>query len=243
MTPEWLTTRKITHRGLSNDKLPENSLGAFENAIKYGYPIELDVQIISDGNIIVFHDDTLIRMCNIYKSVYDTKTEDLANHKLLETDYAIPTLTQVLEFIDGKVPLMIEIKTYHHIFALCKKLVEVLKTYKGEFVIVSFNPIALWWLKRHAPEICRGMISSSLKDVSMPKIYKYLIKRLSFFKVCKADFISYDIRDLPNKFVAKKKVPILTWTIKSQEEENSALEIVDNVIFEGYIPSQSHTGV
>ena len=58
----WLVERCIAHRGLHTDKLPENSLGAFENAIKNSYPIELDVHLLKDGTLAVFHDEVLSRV-------------------------------------------------------------------------------------------------------------------------------------------------------------------------------------
>ena len=254
MTPEWLTTRKIAHRGLHNKVYPENSLGAFENACKNDFPIELDVHLLSDGNIAVFHDDSLSRMCGIEKRIYEIPTSELKNYKLLGTQFYIPTFEETLALIDSRVPIVIELKAFKYVSKLCKKVVEILKKYKGEYVVKSFNPLAIIWFRLHASSVTRGMLSSSLKDQNLNKLYKTLIKRLSLYRLCKPDFISYNVEDLPSKYLKNKKVPKLSWTIRSPEQETFALSVVDNIIFENYIPtkkivdstytpSQSQTGV
>ena len=106
----WVVERCIAHRGLHNNNFPENSLGAFENAIKNSYPIELDVHLIADGTLAVFHDDTLARVCGKDGYVKNLTKSELKNYKLLGTEYCIPTLDEVLNLVNGQVPLLIEIK-------------------------------------------------------------------------------------------------------------------------------------
>jgi len=243
MNIDWLTKQKIAHRGLFNDKFPENSLPAFKNACKHNFAIELDVHDISDNNIIVFHDTTLNRMCGINKKVKDLKTEELENCYLLNTNYTIPTLKEVLDVVDGKVPIIIELKIDTIRETLSQKVYQIIKDYKGPIAVKSFNHFTILWFKKHAPHIIRGMLGSSLKDMKLPRIYKWFIRNLYMFNFIKPHFISYNFDDLPYKNVSKRKVPILTWTIKNSNQEKQALQIADNIIFDSYIPDKSQIGV
>ena len=243
MSDNWITQYKIAHRGLHNDKYPENSIPAFENASKKGFAIELDVHDISDGNIIVFHDNDLNRLCGINKKVKDLKTDELRNCYLSNTKYTIPTLKEVLEVINGKVPIIIELKIDSFRETLSKEVYNIIKDYKGSIAVKSFNHLTILWFKKHAPHIMRGMLGSSLKETRLPKLYKWVIKNLYLFKLIKPDFISYDINDLPYKNATKRNVPIITWTIRSKTQEAEALKVADNIIFENYIPDKSQLGV
>jgi len=237
MRSNWFCKYKLAHRGLHNDKFPENSLGAFENACKNGFAIELDVRLLKDGTPVIFHDPNTLRMCNIDKNINEITLDELNDYHLAGTKFTIPTLEQVLELVNGKTPIMIELKPVHKKEKIEQTVYSLIKEYKGEIAIKSFNPITMMWFKKHAPEIIRGMLSSYFNDIELPFFYKFLVKRLSLFKFVKPDFISYNHEDLPNKFVQKRKVPVIAWTITSQEMENEVLQKADNVVFENYIPT------
>lgn len=239
MRNDWFVKYKLAHRGLHNDKYPENSLGAYENAIKHGFAIELDIRVLKDGNLAIFHDDNLNRMCGVDKKIEDITLEEMKSYKLLNSEYTIPTLQEVLSLVNGNVPLMIELKPVSKKMKIEEKVYNILKDYKGEFAIKAFNPLTMLWFKKHAPEILRGMLSSYFHHMGLPWIYKMLIKRLTFFKSIKPDFISYDYTNLPNKYVKNKNVPILAWTITSREDEEKALKVADNIIFQDYIPDNN----
>ena len=233
----WLCNRCIAHRGLHNETLPENSLGAYENAIKNNYPIELDLRLIADGTIIAFHDEDLKRICGMDRYTNTLTSDDLKNCKLLNTEYTIPTFDEVLSLVDGKVPMLIEIKQNGKVGELESKIYEKLKAYKGEFVIESFNPFTLEWFKNNAPEIIRGQLSSFFKGVKLGFTKKYFLKHLKIDKIAKPHFIAYDIENLPNKYVRRyKHLPLLAWTVKSQQQYIKAVQVSDNVIFEGFEP-------
>ena len=233
----WICNRCIAHRGLHNENLPENSLGAFENAIKNNYPIELDVRIIADGTLVVFHDEDLKRVCGLDRYSNTLTKHDLPNCKLLNTSYVIPTFDEVLNLVNGQVPLLIEIKQNGKINELESKLYEKLKDYKGEFAIESFNPFSLEWFKINAPHIMRGQLSSFFKGVKLSYAKKYFLKHLKIEKISKPHFIAYDIDNLPNRYVRKyKHLPLLAWTVKSQQQYIKAVQVSDNVIFEGFEP-------
>ena len=76
---EFLTQSFIAHRGLHNinENIPENTLKAFKNAIKNNYAIELDVHILKDGKVIVFHDKTLFRMTGVNKKIKDMNYDEI----------------------------------------------------------------------------------------------------------------------------------------------------------------------
>lgn len=234
----WLVKDYIAHRGLHNDVYPENSLGAFENAIRQGYAIELDVQQIADGTVVVFHDYSLSRMTGKDGYTKNLISPELQSYTLSNTEYCIPTLQQVLDLVDGQVPLLIEIKNESKVGALEKATYDILKNYTGDYAIQSFNPYSLEWFKVNAPNIWRGQLSSYFKGENLSFVKRFALKRMLLNKkVSCPDFISYNVENLPNRFVNKyKKLPLLAWAIRSQTEYMKAVKYCDNIIFEGFAP-------
>lgn len=234
----WLVERNIAHRGLHDNSAPENTLPAFENAIKNSYPVELDIHQIADGTLVVFHDKTLKRLTSRDGYVKNLKKDDLKDCKILDTEFCIPTLDEVLALIDGQIPILIEIKNTSKVGKLEKALWNTLKDYKGDFAVQSFNPFSLEWFKKNAPEVIRGQLASYLRDENMSWFKKYFLRRMSFNKkVSEPHFIAYDAQDIPNRYVNKyKHLPLIAWTVKSQEEYIDILPHCDNIIFEGFEP-------
>ena len=234
----WIVKDYIAHRGFHDKLNPENSLGAFYLAIEKGYAIELDVQQIADGNIVVFHDYSLARMTGKDGYTKNLTTLDLEDYKLLNTDFCIPTLKQVMELVDGQVPLLIEIKNEGKVGDIEKATYEILKNYKGEFAIQSFNPYSLEWFKNNAPNILRGQLSSYFKSGKFNFFKKIALKHMIFNKkISCPDFISYDVTNLPNRIVNKyKKLPLLAWCVKSQSQYMKVVKYCDNIIFENFEP-------
>ena len=237
----WLVDKYIAHRGFHNYiDAPENSLKAFQNVIDLGYAIELDVQVLSDGTIVVFHDSSLKRMTNKDGYIKNLRKENLKDIKLLNSDQTIPTLQEVLELVNGKTPLLIEVKNTNKVGYLEQNLIQILKKYNGEFAVQSFNPYSLEYIKKHAPEMTRGQLSSYFKSNSeISFIKKYFLKRMIFNKrVSCPHFISYKAEDLPNRYVKQyQKLPVLAWTVKSQQQYEKIAKHCDNIIFEGFEPT------
>lgn len=235
----WLVETPIAHRGLHDKKAPENSLSAFENAIHKGYCIEFDVQMLSDGTIVIFHDDSLSRMTGNDGYIKFLKREDLEFLKITGTDEHIPTLEEGLAFINGRVPVLIEIKNSGKVGELEQNVLKILSKYKGDFAIQSFNPYTLEFFKKHAPNILRGQISGSrrlFKDLSYFR-QRAMQKMTIAYKNNLADFISYEADALPCIYVKKfKRLPLLCWAIGSQEEYLRIVKYCDNVIFENFEP-------
>ena len=234
----WLVTDYIAHRGLHNKDFPENSLGAFMNAIDNGYPIELDVQVISDGTVIVFHDYSLARMTGRDGYTKNLKAEELKDYCLEHTNYIIPTLDEVLKLVDGQVPILIEIKNEGKVGELEKNTWELLKNYNGDFAIQSFNPYSLEWFRINAPKVLRGQLSSYFKGANLSFFKRFALKRMLLNKkISQPNFISYDAKNLPNRFVNHyKNLPLLAWCIRSQSQYLKIAKYCDNIIFEGFEP-------
>ena len=181
----WLTTRPIAHRGLWGGNIIENSLTAYQNAVNNGYPIEIDLYRSKDGVLMSFHDATLNRMTGADGFIYDKTFFELKNLRLLGSSETIPTFDQVLSLVDGKVPLLIELKdqpdkTY------IDKVVARLKNYKGEFAVQSFNPLYIKRVKKLAPEFIRGILGTNEKPINTTPFTRFIIRKmplnfLSFF--------------------------------------------------------------
>lgn len=232
----FLVNKMFAHRGLFDENCPENTIPAFKNAIEKGYGIELDVQPIADGTPVVFHDSKMSRLTGKDKYIQNLSKEEFENTLLLNSDQKIPTLEEVLSFVDGKVPLLIELKSQDKVGELEPKVFELLKDYKGEFAIQSFNPYQLEWFFKNAPKIWRGQLASYFKGEKLGSLKKFVLKRLGMQKITNQNFVNYDLRYLPNRFTRKLKVPLLSWTIRSQSDYIKAIKVSDNVVFENCEP-------
>lgn len=234
----WLVKDYIAHRGLHDDANPENSLGAFAKSIEEGYAIELDVQQIADGTVIVFHDYTLSRATGKDGYTKNLLKSELCDYKLFNTSFCIPTLEEVLALVDGQVPLLIEIKNEGKVGELEKATLNILKKYNGEYAIQSFNPYSLEWFKINAPNVWRGQLSSYFKGENLSFIKKFVLKRMLLNKkVSCPNFISYNAQNLPNRHVKfYKKLPLLAWCVRSQTEYMKVVKHCDNIIFENFEP-------
>lgn len=235
-TYNFITDKYIAHRGFHNNENPENTIGAFARAIENNYAIELDVQMLSDGNVVVIHDNKLSRLCGVDKYISNCTLEDLQNLYVLDTNWQIPSLQQVLEFVNGRTPLLIEIKNTLKVGELESKVYELLKEYNGEYAIQSFNPFSLEWFKLNAPNVLRGQLSSFFKGEDLSFIKKALLKKLRLNKISNPHFISYNAQNIPNRYCNKCKLPVIAWTVRSQEEYMKVVKFVDNIIFEGFEP-------
>ena len=237
---EKLIKKPFAHRGLHDEMNPENSVGAFENAIKNNYAIELDVRLLKDGEVVVFHDSNLRRMCGLNKKLKMCTFSEIKELSLLQTKFTIPKLKDVLRLVDGSEFVLIEIKGRLFDRKLEKAVLNEIINYSGDYAIQSFNPLSLKWFKKHAGYIARGYLASFFNGSK--SLFKKLVKRLCFAKSCDINFISYDFKYLPNKYVekfmCKKKVPLLAFTITSEEEFNEVKSCVSNIIFENFNPGK-----
>lgn len=232
----FLVNRLIAHRGYHNIKkgIPENSILAFEEAIKNDLIIELDVHVLNDGNVVVIHDDNIKRMTGIDRNIKDMNYYEIEKVRLQETEQKIPLLKEVLELIDGKVPVIIELKYDVKCGVLEEQVIKLLRNYKGKYAVKSFNPFSINYFRKNFPEAIRGQLSAEFKKDKMPIIKKFMLRKMFFNFITKPDFISYCIKALPNNRVRKlrKKKLILGWTIRSKEDLEYAKKYCDNYICE-----------
>jgi glycerophosphoryl diester phosphodiesterase len=239
---EWIKSSYIAHRGFhSLDKsIPENSLLAFKKAIDYGYSIELDINILKDGNVVVFHDENLKRMCKKDIKLTEITYDQIKNLNLLNTNEKVPLLTDVLSLVGGKVPLLIELKPKGDIYRLCEAFMILIKGYQGEYAIQSFNPKILKWFKKNYPDIARGQIAEYFTDDdSMSKVTKFLLKRMLLNYFTKPDFINYGLKDLPNKYAKRAYndgLVVIGYTARNNLEFDMVKKYYHNSVFEYFRP-------
>lgn len=215
----------FAHRGVhDNIKIPENSILSFKKAIKYKFNIELDIQLTKDNVLVVFHDDNLKRLTGINNSISNLTYNKLNDLRLLNTDQKIPRLKDILNIVNGKVILDIEIKNTKKIKKLCTELIKELDNYKYPFIIKSFNPKIIRWLKKHKPEYIRGLL---IKD----NYYNKFLGRI-IIKYCKPNFLALSKKFINNNGINKylKKYPILIWTIINKDELKKYNHITKNYI-------------
>ena len=215
----------IAHRGIyNNTDIPENSISAFKKAIKYNYPIELDVQLTKDNILVVFHDKNLKRMTNSDKTVNELTYTQLKNLKLLNTNQTIPTLEQVLNLVNGKIDIYIEIKATKRINKICNVLNEQLRQYSYNHIIQSFNFKVISWFKKNNPSIYRGLLMNK-------KLYNSFLGKI-IIKYCNPNFLSiskkyvdeYELNCFYNKY------NIIIWTIKDYNEIKKYKKITNTFI-------------
>lgn len=231
----------FAHRGYHDidQGIPENSMPAFKRALDHGYGIELDVHLSLDGEIVVFHDDTLKRICASTETVEELTAKDLTSRRLSGTREHMPLLKDVLKLVNGQVPLLIELKIpTKEADELCSKVNELMKEYTGPYLIQSFNTMGLKWYKRHAPHVLRGQLSSNLvkSDPDKPWLYRFAVKHMLCNALGRPDFISYKLLDLPNPSLGILKrfyrTPVAVWTLRTPSALRTGKKNYDMQIFE-----------
>ena len=234
--PSWLTERPIAHRGLhkAGTERVENTIPAIKAAIDAGYAIEVDVQLCKDGGVAVIHDRTLSRLTNQSGYLPDMTLEEVTAIEVTGSNSNIASLQQLLDIVDSKVPLFIELKVIREdkASALPKAMINTLRAYNGPLAVMSFHPLAIKWFKKNAPDIPRGMVLEESK-----KRFKFNmgIRRHRYCKIAGAQFIAHDVKSLPNRFCKRWREmghPLVTWTVNSKELEERAAKYADQPIFE-----------
>lgn len=216
--------KRYAHRGLhKKTTVPENSMAAFKSAVDKGYGIELDVHLMSDGNLAVIHDSSLKRTAGVDICIEELTAADLNKFPLEGSNETIPLFQDVLKLVDGKVPLLIEIKTAANIDKVTRKVVENLKDYNGEYCIESFDPRCILWLKKNAPNIVRGQLTQDfIKEKADLSVFtRFLLTPLILNFVNRPDFIALkysDRKEIQFKIVKSIwKLPLFAWTVTDRE--------------------------
>lgn len=236
----------IAHRGLfqPQNAIPENSMPAFRAAISAGYGIELDVQLTSDDRLVVFHDASLKRMCGVDILLRKCTYEQLQGYPLANSSETIPLFEDVLKDIDGKVPLIVEIKSEGNWRQTTRQTAKLLDYYNGAFCIESFHPFVLQWFRKNRPNVIRGQLSTNyFKDnIRRTFLEKFLLTNLMLNFISRPDFIAYNHRwkkQLAFRICLKFfKIEAVAWTIKSQKELEDARDSFRIFIFDSFIPDE-----
>ena len=221
----------IVHRGIyDNQKTFENSLNSFEKSLEYNFNIELDIHLLKDNTIVVFHDDNLKRMIGINKQINTYTYDELNKFFLNNAKYKVPTLQEVLKLVDGKVLLDIEIKNDYNYKQTCIELVKILDQYKGKFILKSFYPKYINWFYKNKPNYIRGILINN----KIYKKYKNII--IPFIKTyCNPNFYAVQdiiIKEKKIQNLRKKNIPVLVWTIKDTKIIDEIKEYTDGIIFD-----------
>ncbi|MEM9393634.1 MAG: glycerophosphodiester phosphodiesterase family protein [Pseudomonadota bacterium] len=249
--PSIFLNTPLAHRGLHHisTDIVENSISAANAAIEHGFGIEIDVQLSRDGIAVVFHDNELSRLTKEEGRVQNIDAKDLCTIALLgSAEDRIPSLSELLSVVGGRVPVLIELKDQSGCFGdepdtLARSVSDTLKDYHGPVAAMSFNPHSVAHLAHHAPETPRGLTTQRFRPrrgLSLARAAE--LSAIRKFDEVGASFISHDRRSLRAAAVIalrKRGVPILTWTVKTQRQEEKARRIAHNVTFEGYIATGS----
>lgn len=236
--------RCFAHRGLfDNESRCENTLSAFAAAADAGYGIELDLQMTADGQIVVFHDEDLSRMCSVPISIEGSAYSQLKNYFLKNTQESIPLFSEVLKLVNGRVPLIVEIKSTEKIDLVCLKVYDLLRRYRGDYCIESMNPLIVGWFAKNAPQIMRGQLSTKFKEKPAVMIPAAALSNMMFNCLSKPHFIAYDVRYAQDSraFRFCKNCGALTvgWTVR-ESDYLRATQQFDAIIFEGFLPSVTY---
>ena len=258
--------RLYAHRGLHDNRsdAPENSMKAFRLAVEAGYGIELDVQLSKDGVPVVFHDFTLARVARYPKGtepqdavhnadgslgvngkVCDYTFSELQKFHLMDSEEQIPTFENFLKLVNGKVPLVIELKIEFTDLSVCGRADGLLREYRGAYCVESFNPLGLFWYRRNHSEIMRGQLSDAFHKedpVAFRGPFYFALTNLLFNFMTKPDFVAYNYRYADN--LSRRLCRgfyhnvAAAWTIRDQKALEESRKNFDIFIFDSFIPEE-----
>jgi glycerophosphoryl diester phosphodiesterase len=222
----------FAHRGLHGGSLVENSRGAIAAAVEQGYGVELDVQLSSDGEAMVFHDYDLDRLTSERGPLAARTAAQLQSIRLDRCGEPVPRLSDALAIVGGRTPLLIEVKSPDRkAKRLCAAVARALEGYEGPVAAMSFNPEVGAWFARHRAGLPRGLV---VTESERRGLRGRIERRLALCRA-RADFLAYDIRDLPSPFAGAARLrglPVYTWTVRSEADRARASANADQIIFE-----------
>ena len=232
----WLTERPIAHRGYHdmNNAIWENTLSAFARAVHHGYAIECDTHLSSDGIPVVFHDDTLMRLTGTDGYIWQRTAAEMGALRIGTTQDHAPRLAEMLDLVDGRVPLVIELKgTPGKDEGLVREVARALQNYRGKMAIMSFDHWLIRDFRRDAPGIPAGLTAWGDKDHEIEAHFSMLAHGINF--------VSYSVAHLPNRFVSfirdRLGMPVITWTVRDEAAVQATVANADQMTFEGFRPS------
>lgn len=238
MTRQWLTDTPFAHRGLHGavTGAVENSLSAFQAANNRHHGVELDILLSRDNRAMVFHDMSLCRLTGREGNLEDFTARQLSRFTLGQSRDTILTLKDILDNINPEYPVLIEIKCdQRQATEIAQATFNDIRTHAGPIAIMSFDPEIIQWFQQHAPTVMRGLVATGNNDGTLPEKYFSAAEQCSLVDALAADFIAYDINTLPNEateYCRKKNIPVLTWTVRTEQQHKKAREYCDNIIYE-----------
>ena len=243
----WVADRPVAHRGLHDlaNGIVENTASAFQAAADCGYAMECDLQISSNGEAMVFHDDTVDRLLDGSGAVSGFTTAALRAMPMKAGSERMITLGELCDLVSGRMPLLVEVKaSWSSDRRLERRVAETLAGYKGQVAVMSFDPGSTASFIRLAPGIPRGVVQESeytgleWHDLSFWR--KYALGRLLHLPHSRPHFLAWYVKDLENRVpqLARKvlRLPMLTWTVRTPEDQAHAALYADQMIFEGFRP-------
>jgi glycerophosphoryl diester phosphodiesterase len=245
--PGWLVARPIAHRGLHHraSGLIENTIGAARAAIAQGFAIECDVQLTRDLEAVVFHDFALDRLTTAKGKVADRTASEIGALDLRDTSDRVPTLAAFLAAIDGRVPLVLEIKSaFDGDLRLTRRTAEVVRAYPGPVALKSFDPDIVAALRDLTPDHPRGIVGENRYEYAewqvLPAARRHAMANLLHYPDSRPDFISWQVMDLQSAapFLCRNAVglPLMTWTVRTPDQRALAAKGADQIVFEGFVP-------
>lgn len=230
------------HRGLHNNDTdaPENSMEAFRKAVDAGFGIELDIQLTKDNIPVVFHDFTLNRVCGVDGKLCNYTYDELQRFHLYKSEQKIPKFEEVLELVEGKVPLIIEFKGVTTDLSLCPIADKILSNYRGVYCMESFNPLMVTWYKKHHGEVFRGQLSEKFFTKGKKNPLNFVLQHLLMNFLAKPDFIAYNCKEYNT---LSRRIccgffgaTAVAWTIKSEKELAEMKKHFNLFIFDSFVP-------
>ena len=190
--PEWMRKAYYAHRGIhASENVDENSLGAFKLAVEMGYAIEMDLRYTKDMVPMVSHDNNMLRMCGKDVNLSNIDYKDVKELTFIESGEKILSFEEFLSYIDGKVPLLIELKAYHIPGKFEENVMKILSSYKGQYAIQSYNPLALSYVKKIDPNVTIGLLYDDVPGLPHYRRARILKDNL-FGMICHPAFITYN---------------------------------------------------
>jgi glycerophosphoryl diester phosphodiesterase len=243
----WLTAHHIAHRGLHDAAkgIVENTSSAVAAAIDAGYAVEVDLRIAADGEAMVFHDSTLGRLTEEGGLVFGRNSAELRRIRFRNTSDRMMDLGQLFEQVDGRTPLLLEIKSeWNNVGPLERRVADLLSGYAGPAAVMSFDPNSLVAFIELAPDAPRGIVSERFRHrEAWPKLSRwgrFRLRHLLHGHRSRPQFVAYDIDGLPSAapLIARYLfgLPLITWTVRTQLDRRRAELFADAMIFEGFLP-------
>jgi glycerophosphoryl diester phosphodiesterase len=241
---DWLTARPFAHRGLHDASagVIENTGSAFAAAIAAGYGIECDVQVSADSEAMVYHDAALGRLTEGSGALAGMSAAVLQTIRFKQSADRILTLGELCDLVAGRTALLIELKSHFNGDArLVQRVADVLGEYAGPAAVMSFDPMMIATMRQIAPRLPRGIVAErQFTHAGLSPGDTWGLAHLLHAYRTRPDFIAYGVKDLPALAprIARTifQVPLLTWTVRSEDERRRAARWADQIIFEGWRP-------